>query len=151
MCGNELECRSLDEDGLYDPALADLVDQEFDSAVAFSDALQSRLGSAADLRAIVTRSRLEPMEIDAERVKALLVQDWLTEREQSAVIQLRGRRFRYPWQLGDALAAVSKDWYPRPPTTKTRNNMASVQTTVAMPPNIVQMTAMMPTTEIAAG
>jgi len=118
----------LGEDGVYDPALADLVDREFDSAVAFSDAARSRLGSAADLQAIVARSRLQPMEIDAERVEALLAQSWLTPGERAAVVQLRGRRFRHAWQLGDALAALSKDWRPRPPTTRNKLHNEALRT-----------------------
>jgi PiT family inorganic phosphate transporter len=110
----------LGKDGIYDPALADLVDQEFDSAVEFSDAVQARLGSIAGVPVIVARSRLQPLEIDAEHVEALLAQDWLTQGERAAVVQLRGRRFHYAWQLGDALAALSKDWRLRPPTTKNK-------------------------------
>jgi PiT family inorganic phosphate transporter len=110
----------LGDDGVYDDALADLVDREFASAAEFSNAVQTRLGSAAGVEAIAARSRLHPTEVDAERVEALLAQDWLTAREQSALLQLRGRRFRYAWQLGDALAAVSKDWRPRPTTTRNK-------------------------------
>ena len=107
----------LGTDGVYDPALSDLVGHEFASAVEFSDAVQARLGSGANLEVIVARSRLQPIEIDAERLEALLAESWLTEREGAAVARLRGQRFRYAWELADALAALSKNWRSRSPTT----------------------------------
>jgi PiT family inorganic phosphate transporter len=118
----------LGDDGIYDEALADLVDREFASAAEFSDAVQTRLGSAAGPEAIAARSRLQPMEIDAERMEALVAQDWLTESERAAVVKLRGRRFRYAWQFGDALAAQSKDWRPRPPTTRNKLHNKELRT-----------------------
>jgi PiT family inorganic phosphate transporter len=108
----------LARDGIHEEALADLVDREFASAVEFSDALEARLGSSAELEAIVARSRLEPIEIDTERLEALRAQDWLTEGERASVVKLRGRRFRHTWQLGDALAGLSNDWRPKPPTAR---------------------------------
>jgi PiT family inorganic phosphate transporter len=110
----------LADDGVYHKALADLVDREFETAAEFSDAVQTCLGSTPRLATIVSRSRLHSIEIDAERTEALRAQRWLTAREQAAVLTLRGRRFRYPWQLDDALAALSEDWRPRPATTKNK-------------------------------
>ncbi len=110
----------LADDGLYHDSLAALVDRDFETATGFSDAVERCLGSTAGLEAIVSRSRLHSMEIDAERAEALQEQSWLTAREQAAVLMLRGRRFRYAWQLDDALAALSKDWRPRPPTTRNK-------------------------------
>ena len=57
------------------------------------------------------------MEIDAERLEALLAESWLTEPERAAVARLRGQRFRYAWEFADALAALSKDWRSKSPTT----------------------------------
>jgi PiT family inorganic phosphate transporter len=110
----------LDADGIYDEALADLLDREFETAAAFSAAVQSCLGPAAEREGIVARSRLQPIEIDTERVETLLSESWLTGVEKKALVQLRGRRFRYAWQLDDALAAQSKHWRPRPPTTRNK-------------------------------
>jgi PiT family inorganic phosphate transporter len=110
----------LEADGIYDEALAHLLDHEFETAAAFSAAVESCLGPAAELEAIVARSRLQPIEIDAERVETLLAEGWLTAVEKAAVVELQGRRFRYAWQLDDALAAQSKRWRPRPPTTRNK-------------------------------
>ena len=92
----------------------------FGSAVEFSDAVQMRLGISEGRELIVSRSRIHPMETDPERAEALGAQSWLTDRERAAVLIIRGRRFQYGWQLADALAAVSKDWRPRPPTTENK-------------------------------
>ena len=112
--------QKLTDDGVYDDALADLVGREFETAAEFSDAVQRCLGSTAGVETIVSRSRIRSLEIDAERAEALGAQGWLTAHEREAVLALRGRRFRYAWQLDDALAALSKDWRPKPPTTESK-------------------------------
>ena len=38
------------------------------------------------------------------------------------------RRLIYAWQLGDALAALSKDWRPRPPTTRNKLHNEALRT-----------------------
>jgi PiT family inorganic phosphate transporter len=110
----------LAKDGAYHEALAHLLDQEFGSAVEFSDALQLRLGISEDRELIISRSRIQPLEIAPERAEALAEQGWLSDRERATVLMLRGRHFRYAWQLADALAALSEDWRPRPPTTENK-------------------------------
>jgi PiT family inorganic phosphate transporter len=65
--------------GLFEKPLASLVGQQFESTVAFRDAVAPRLSSKESLSAILELSRVRPLQIDPAGIDALLQEGWLTE------------------------------------------------------------------------
>ncbi len=102
--------------GLFEETLADLVGRQFGSAAAFRDAVAPRLSSEQVLSDVLKQSRVQTLEVDLARVDTLLETGWLSEKQSSALAQLQGRRFRYAWQLDDALAELSDQWRAKPTT-----------------------------------
>ena len=110
----------LTERGSFEEPLADLVGQSFDSAVAFRDAVTPRLASEEALSDILELSEVQPLEVDLARIDTLLARKWLTEKQRAALARLQGRRFRYAWQLDDALARLSDEWRAKPATIRNK-------------------------------
>ena len=110
----------LTDQDLFEKPLGDLVDQRFESAVAFRDALTPRLASKESLGSILELARVQPLQVDLARIHALLRRGWLTEEQSSALAGLQGHRFRHTWQLDDALAGLSDQWRPKPATIQNK-------------------------------
>jgi PiT family inorganic phosphate transporter len=106
----------LEDEGLFEKPLADLVGQRFDSAVAFRDAVEPFLSSEEALSAILELSSVRPLQVDMARIDALLRKGWLAEKQRAALARLQGQHFQHTWQLDDALAALSDQWRPKPAT-----------------------------------
>jgi PiT family inorganic phosphate transporter len=106
--------------GLFEESLAELVGQRFESAVAFRDAVAPRLSSEEALSDILELSQVRPFEVDLASIDWLLEGDWLSEKQRAALARLEGRRFRYAWQLGDALGALSGEWRAKPASTRNK-------------------------------
>ncbi len=110
----------LTDQDLFEKPLADLVDQRFESAVAFRDALAPRLSSKKSLSGILEFSRVRPLQVDLARIHTLLQEGWLGEERRAALARLQGQRFRYTWQLDDSLAELSDHWRPKPATIQNK-------------------------------
>jgi PiT family inorganic phosphate transporter len=110
----------LTERGLFEETLAELLGQHFESAVDLRDAVAPRLSSEAAMSEILEISRVLPLEVDLARIDTLLEGDWLTEMQSAALAQLQGRRFRYAWQLDDALSELSDHWHAKPATIQNK-------------------------------
>ena len=110
----------LADRGLSEKPLADLVGRRFESGVAFRDAVEPLLSSQKSLGAVLELSRVQPLQVDLARIDTLLRHGWLSQEQGAALGRLQGRRFRYPWQLDDALAALSDRWRPKPATVQNK-------------------------------
>jgi PiT family inorganic phosphate transporter len=110
----------LTDRGLFEETLAELAGQPFQSPVAFRDAVAPRLSSEKTLSDILELSRVEPLEVDLARIDALTETDWLAEKQRAALALLQGRRFRYAWQLDDALSELSDQWRAKPATIQNK-------------------------------
>jgi PiT family inorganic phosphate transporter len=103
----------LRDEGLYNDTLDELLDIEFENAVAFRRALASRIPANVEADQILSLAEVRPLEVDIERLEPFYDYQWYTEEQISAVFRLHGRRFTYRWQLRDALEARSPAWRPR--------------------------------------
>jgi len=110
----------LEDEGLYEQPLADLAGQQFDSAVAFRDAVEPLLSSEQSLSAVLKLSKIQPLQVNLANIDALLRHGWLTEEQSAALAKLQGQRFRHTWQLDDALARLSAQWRPKPATIENK-------------------------------
>jgi len=110
----------LEDEGLFEAPLSDLVGQSFDSAVEFRDAVKPLLSSENALSTILELSRVRPLQVDMARIVALLRKGWLAEKQSAALARLQGQHFRHTWQLDDALAELSEQWRPKPATIQNK-------------------------------
>jgi PiT family inorganic phosphate transporter len=110
----------LTERGLFEATLVDLVGQRFESPVECRDAVAPRLSSEKTLSDILELSRVQRLEVDLASIDALTGADWLTKGQRAALARLQGRRFRYAWQLDDALAKLSAQWRAKPATIQNK-------------------------------
>ena len=110
----------LEDEGLFEKPLADLVGQRFESGVAFRDAVEPLLSSEESVGAILEISRVLPLQVDLARIHMLLRRGWLADERATALGRLQGQRFRHTWQLDDALAALSEQWRPKPATIQNK-------------------------------
>ncbi len=100
----------LIDDVAFADALDDLQGREFRSAGAFLRALGDRLAlSNAEKRQALYYGEVADIVIDPQRV-ATLDRRWLTQGQIEAIRSLAGQRFRFQWQLAEALAQVSAEW-----------------------------------------
>jgi hypothetical protein len=89
--------------------------------VAFRDVVTLRLASEEALSDILELSEVQPLEVDLARIDTLLARKWLTEKQRAALARLQGQRFRYAWQLDDALARLSDEWRAKPATIRNKS------------------------------
>jgi len=108
----------LQQGGLFEGTLAEVIGRRFDSAEVFRDAVAPRLSSAEALDEVIELSRIQPLVVDLARIETRFERDWLSEERSAALVELQGRHFQYAWQLDDALAERSPAWQGRPEATR---------------------------------
>jgi len=92
--------------------LASLFNRKFDSAVNFKAALDRDLNSMGDgnLDKIIEYSRIDNIYVRVSVIEYEFSGSWFSQDEKDSLIKLNGMRFRYQWQLHDALIKESGSW-----------------------------------------
>jgi len=102
--------------GVPTAPLADLHGTTFPSAVRFRDALRRRLDLSDQQELEVLRlAEVSPIFFDPQKVETLSI-PWLTPDQQAAIRSLAGQRFPGKWAVAEALAGLTADWKPLPPS-----------------------------------
>jgi len=102
--------------GIFTDDMADMANQEFESAIDFRDAMRERIHlTTAQERVIIDATKLTPLRIDAGKVRKL-DPDWFSEAQIAAVKQLDGRTYNHAWELAADLEKTSPEWKLLPRT-----------------------------------
>jgi len=118
--------------GLPTVPLADLRGTTFPSAVAFRDALRSRVELTEAQEGEVFRlAEVSPLYMDPDKVERFSV-PWLTPAQGNAIRQLSGQRFPARWALAEALAGLTDEWKPLPPTKLNKRHNRQIEEGLAL-------------------
>ncbi len=92
--------------------LSSVMGRKFDSAVSFKDALDNLNNSVfeMDTESIIDHSRIDNIYVRAAKIEYEFSGNWFTEDEKDSLLKLNGMRFRYQWQMHDALIAENTCW-----------------------------------------
>ncbi|MFQ5994466.1 MAG: inorganic phosphate transporter [Acidiferrobacterales bacterium] len=104
----------LEEQQIPGAPFSGLMDVEFASGMKFLGAIRDRGSlSKAQERQILHYAEIQRLFIDPEKI-ALLDAEWLTPSQIAAIGELSGQRFKYKWELAQALARESDEWRLKP-------------------------------------
>ncbi|MDH3713246.1 MAG: anion permease [Gammaproteobacteria bacterium] len=104
----------LGEHGVPRPAYAELIGRSYESSGALLAAMTERQPLTGEQsRTAVRYAKKQPLEVSESKLTGY---DFgrLSEAQRGALRQLAGQRYRYTWELAEALAALSPQWRPRP-------------------------------------
>jgi PiT family inorganic phosphate transporter len=104
----------MGEQGVPKAAYADLIGSYYDSSGGLRDALTKRMPlTGKQVRTAIDYAKIEPIEITESKLSRYDFSR-LSGVQRMALQQLVGQRYRYAWELAEALSALSPQWRRRP-------------------------------------
>jgi PiT family inorganic phosphate transporter len=104
----------MGEQGVPKAAYADLIGSYYDSSGGLRDALTKRMPlTGQQVRTAIDYAKIEPIEITESKLSRYDFSR-LSGVQRMALQQLVGQRYRYAWELAEALSALSPQWRRRP-------------------------------------
>ncbi len=105
--------------------------RDFTSASKLISALEKKmLLTGAQKKTIINTAERTDLYIDPDRLKTLKA-DWLDHEQIAAITRLSGQRYRYKWELANALAKLSPAWKLLPATLENKQVNSEIRAKLA--------------------
>ena len=121
----------LVSNGMDARVLKEFENQEFTSASKLVSAIGKKLPlTGSQQKKIINYAEQVNLYIDPDRLETLKA-DWLDEEQIAALARLSGQRYRYKWELADALARISPSWKKLPATLENKQVNSEIKAKLA--------------------
>ena len=119
----ELHRRGIDDEGLQT-----IEDRTYRNPVRMRESLmQSTSLPDADIKEVIRLSQEGKYRIERARIQKLYSDGWINEKQQDALLELKGRDFSYGWMLMKELSEISEAWRIRPDSVENRQWNSSLK------------------------
>jgi len=108
---NHAVIRQLEKEGISDPGLVRIENNELKNQTAFYNVLvnKTKLDKAQRVKVIDYAERID-YQIDSLLIVQKIDRNWFTPDQLQALENLEGKQFNYSWQLITTLQGQSPDW-----------------------------------------
>jgi len=120
-CISESVIQYLQEEQLPVEDLRRIQDKVFTNSIHFNSIIEknAQLDSRQAFK-VIEAARVTPLFIEAGLISTEVDPHWFSPGQISALRQLAGKKYRYHWQLKQALQALTKEWQLKPKTKENK-------------------------------